>query len=124
MRLVILGTPPRANRMHGGNGQGRRWLSAEHKAFRDAVWDACIDAGAKAVEGGRWRVEIDAYWPRRRHLDDVTLANGDCDAPIKAVLDALEHAGILDDDARVVEVVARKHWDKDRPRVVVALEAA
>jgi hypothetical protein len=31
---------------------------------------------------------------------------GDVDAPIAQVFDALQHAGILDDDARVVEVRA------------------
>ena len=69
-------------------------------------------------------VRVHAYWPRIRHLEGCKeLAYGDADAPIKATLDALERAGVLDDDARVVELIARKSYDKHRPRIVVEIYA-
>jgi Holliday junction resolvase RusA-like endonuclease len=65
-------------------------------------------------------VEIDAYWPRRRALSGTeSLALGDVDAPIKLVIDLLEESHLIDDDARVVEVRARKFMDRERPRIVI-----
>jgi Holliday junction resolvase RusA-like endonuclease len=66
-------------------------------------------------------VTITAYWPRRRHLADGSglIALGDVDAPAKAVLDALERAGVVDDDARVMELVARKRVDSMDPRIEI-----
>lgn len=66
------------------------------------------------------RVTIHAFWPRQRHLSGTEdLALGDVDAVIKAALDALEKSRIIDDDARVIEVVARKSIDRENPRVEV-----
>jgi Holliday junction resolvase RusA-like endonuclease len=65
-------------------------------------------------------VTIRSYWPRRRHLAGCDeLAMGDVDAPVKAVLDSLEAAGILEDDSLVREVRASKHLDKGNPRIEV-----
>jgi len=112
--------------MYSSNKRGAKWLSSDHRAFRDRTWDAWIFArppdayGEKYITRGAWKVTIAAYWPRQRHLD-LDLAMGDCDAPIKAILDALEFAGVIDDDARIVEIEARKFWDKESPRVEVIL---
>ena len=68
------------------------------------------------------RIEVTAYWPRRRHLPDAgELALGDVDAPLKAVLDAMEAAGLYDDDCRAVELLARKRYDKENPRIEVSV---
>lgn len=68
------------------------------------------------------RIEVTAYWPRCRHLPDTgELAFGDVDAPLKAVLDAMETAGLYDDDCRAVELLARKRYDKDNPRIEVSV---
>jgi Holliday junction resolvase RusA-like endonuclease len=90
-------------------------------AAADIVWASALaqPAAVEAVSrAGQVTVEIDSYWPRRRALPrSVDLALGDVDAPLKLTLDALEKAGVLDDDARVVEVRARKFIDKLNPRI-------
>jgi Holliday junction resolvase RusA-like endonuclease len=85
------------------------------------VWAAVLEQSAAAeaiASSGQVSVEIDSYWPRRRALPRAeNLALGDVDAPLKLTIDALEAAGVLDDDARVVEVRARKFIDKLNPRI-------
>ena len=63
-------------------------------------------------------VEIDCYWPMKRHLSGTAdLANGDVDAPLKLTIDTLEKANLIDDDARVIEIRARKFIDRENPRI-------
>jgi Holliday junction resolvase RusA-like endonuclease len=85
------------------------------------VWAAVLEQSAAAeaiASAGQVSVEIDSYWPRRRALPRAeNLALGDVDAPLKLTIDALEAASVLDDDARVVEVRARKFIDKLNPRI-------
>jgi len=85
------------------------------------VWKAVLeqtDAAIAVAEAGTLVVEIDAYWPRRRKLARADeLALGDVDAPLKLTIDALESCGAIDDDARVVELRARKFIDRDNPRI-------
>jgi Holliday junction resolvase RusA-like endonuclease len=70
-------------------------------------------------------VEIDAYWPRcNRKGPAANLCLGDVDAVAKAVLDALDAAEVIGDDAQVVEALLRKHYDKDHPRIVVKVTGA
>ncbi len=101
---------------------GRRFKTSTSRRFADR---ARIAAGNAHVVVGRPKVRvcsvaIRSYWPRRRHLAGCTdLAMGDVDAPVKAVLDSLEAAGILEDDALVREVRASKYLDKDNPRIEV-----
>lgn len=91
------------------------------KRARALVQEAAFDqvAAATAVSAAATLVvEIDSYWPQQRHLDGAKdLAKGDVDGPLKLTLDALEKSGLIDDDARVVEVRARKFIDRDRPRI-------
>jgi crossover junction endodeoxyribonuclease RusA len=43
----------------------------------------------------------------------TALRTGDVDKLARTILDALEDAGILDNDAQVVELIARKAWTDD-----------
>jgi Holliday junction resolvase RusA-like endonuclease len=109
--IEIAGTPPRKNRRHivVGRGQYAKLInSPEFKAFALALEVAWAKAQhPRRIFWGLWKVEIHAVWPRTRHLDSP-VAHGDVDAPISAVLDGFQEAGILDDDARIVELVASK----------------
>jgi hypothetical protein len=52
---------------------------------------------------GLWRLDILSIWPAQRHHGDGTnTAKGDADAPIGMVKDALQFAGVIDDDMRIV----------------------
>jgi len=85
------------------------------------VWDAVSTSPQLAdtiSKAGMLEVEIDSYWPSRRHLPRVEdLPKGDVDAPLKLTIDLLELAHLIDEDARVVEVRARKFVDARRPRI-------
>ena len=51
----------------------------------------------------------------------ATSAADASDGPIKGILDALQHSGVLADDAQVLEVYAIKFRDKDRPRIEIEI---
>ena len=63
---------------------------------------------------GRLYVTITAYQPdnRRRDLDNLP----------KAILDALQHAGVYEDDSQIDELRIGRGLDKESPRVEVAIE--
>lgn len=90
-------------------------------AAREAVFRAAMDQPelANAVQdAAHLIVEVDSYWAEQRHLPrSIGLAKGDVDGPLKLTIDALEGAKLIDDDARIVLVTARKFIDRDRPRI-------
>lgn len=109
--IEVEGNPPRKNRRHlvvGGGRYARLVNSPEFRAFALAIevqWSKAQHP--KRIFWGLWKVEIHSIWPRTRHLDQA-VALGDIDAPISCVLDGLQEAGVLDDDARVVKLEATK----------------
>jgi Holliday junction resolvase RusA-like endonuclease len=67
-------------------------------------------------------IELAVFWPRKHRQGPAKgLALGDVDAPAKAVLDALESAGILADDAQVDHLAITKAVDRDDPRIEIRL---
>lgn len=59
---------------------------------------------------GEVSVRITAYWPGQR---------GDVDAPVKGILDALQHAGVVMDDRQVCSVSCTRYCDLKNPRMIV-----
>lgn len=93
--------------------------SKDYKLFVEALQAAWTQAGHPSIASGTWALTVHSTWPRIRHLDlDVPL--GDCDAPISWIMDALQGAGILDDDARIMQLSASKGQGKD-PSTIVTL---
>lgn len=97
-------------------------LSNEHRAFRLAVVQAvtsrsrCLRFGTSPI-----RVMIDSYWPKVRRLA-IPVPLGDVDSVVKSTLDALQSAEVYEDDAQVVELIARKHLDRSRPKPWLRVE--
>lgn len=122
-RVEVRGPVPRKNRRHLAVARPHARLinSPEFRDFAKRLDAAWRSAGHPVVSSGRWRLLVESYWSRQRHLD-VDVADGDVDAPVSAVLDAMQEAGILDNDARVVELGAVKSWANGEPRVVLTLE--
>lgn len=107
------------NASHKQSKNGGRRISEQTEAYR-----ASVLSGAGALEmsvlakwfdvsktghfagSGAWRLEVIGVWPTQNHDVGFVAPRGDADAAIPQALDALQHAGILDDDARVVEVRA------------------
>jgi Holliday junction resolvase RusA-like endonuclease len=122
-RVVVEGPPPRKNSRYRVVGKPRPRMihSAEFKDFVRRLGEAWRAAGHPSIASGTWRILIHSLWPRQRHLD-ADVPHGDVDAPVSAVLDALQEINVLDDDARVVEQASTKGHDPDRPRVIITLE--
>ena len=81
--------PPSINN-YWRHARGRHYISAQGKAFRQEVW---ATAGTRPRMDGRLGVDVQVWVPdkRKRDLDNV----------LKALLDALEHAGIYKDDGQI-----------------------
>jgi Holliday junction resolvase RusA-like endonuclease len=131
------------NESHVAGRNGERHTSTATKHYRNSVRDGLqawrmglINGGHSdpltvplehsEASSGSWRAEILSIWPRKRDVIsgqkiDFVCPMGDVDAPIAQVFDALQHAGILDDDARVMEVTAWHTYRKDQRATVVRL---
>lgn len=108
--LLLLPYPPSVN-TYWRNWNGRMVLSAKGREYRNAV--PVVKRGL-GVE--RCRVTLDVRPPdrRRRDLDNVC----------KAVLDALGHANVYDDDSQIDELtVVRGELDRPDGCVFVTVEA-
>ena len=110
---------------------GRRMAQAESpnaKAYKEAVKLAAVRCCGisvllmPAVHKWLWRLDIVSVWPTQRHHDDGThTAFGDADAPIAMVKDALQYAGIIDDDMRIVVGSEATVYEKGVRRTVAVL---
>ena len=106
MRLK-LPYPPTVNRMWRHvvmHGSPRTLLSKAGRIYRDDVAAAVLTqlgpVNGKALRDSRVLVEIDAWMPDRRRRDIDNLG--------KAVLDALESAGVFADDSQVDVLTTRR----------------
>lgn len=111
------------NERHRVIRHGRASSLAESRvavAFKAAVARAA--EGGPVVESGLWHLEVLAVWPTQRHLPSGEhTANGDSDASLSMVKDALQAAGVLDDDVRVVSDGTRAAYEKGQRRLVAIL---
>lgn len=85
---LVLPYPPSVNH-YWRHARGRHYVSDEGKAYRKAV----ADVAPRRKLTGRLEVVIDVLPPdrRKRDLDNV----------LKALLDALAHAGTYEDDSQI-----------------------
>ena len=93
--------------------QGRPVLSKDARAYRHQVRRIAIARGIKPLMGKlAVRIEIAPPDDRRR----------DCDNVQKAVLDALQHAGLFWDDSQVVWLLSIKYEQQANGGVKVMLD--
>lgn len=113
-----------------GHGRSRASTVESELAdeFKDVVKVAAVECCGvavllgKVIRIGLWRLDIVSVWPTQRHHKDGThTANGDADAPVAMVKDALQYAGILDDDMRVVVGSEASVYEKGVRRTVAVL---
>lgn len=108
---LILPWPPTVNHYWRHVVIGRRaqvYISADGKRYRQMVGTRCKKVGSMGA--ARLRVAIAANPPdkRRRDLDNV----------LKAVLDAVTHAGVWDDDSQIDQLTIER-TDAGEPGTVV-----
>lgn len=100
MLKIDLPWPPSINHYwrHTKNGH---YISNEGKQYRDLVFYQCLKHQGIFNKDNRLSVHIQAYPPdkRKRDLDNV----------LKALLDALQHAGIYTDDSQIDRLSISRH---------------
>jgi Holliday junction resolvase RusA-like endonuclease len=117
------------NEAHVQGADGARHTSGATKRYRQSVNDGMVKLVWASYGGrvpcqahdGAWRLEVLGVWPTENHQVGFVAPRGDADAAIPQALDALQHAGILDDDARVVEVRAWNLYRKGVRATVMRL---
>jgi len=91
--------PPSVNHYWGQFGK-QKFIGKKGKEFRMAVSEVCIDMELSTLDG-RLAVHV-AIWPpdnRKRDVDNV----------LKPLLDAMEHAGVYENDSQIDELHIIRH---------------
>lgn len=122
--LEVAGEPPRKNRRHKVVRVGRRPGLANGDDFIALVAVLRRAWGSRAtITEGRWRVTLTARWSRKRTLDDgLVVPWADVDAPISSTHDALERAGVFDNDMRIDVLVARREHCPSDPGLRIEID--
>jgi crossover junction endodeoxyribonuclease RusA len=95
---IELPFPPSANHYYRRVGP-RTLISREGRRFRERICALLGGAGVRRLRGPL-HIEIEVYPPdrRRRDIDNVQ----------KALLDALQHGGLYEDDSQIVKLNIEK----------------
>ena len=93
---LVLPWPPTVNHSSGPTSNGGRYLTPEHKAFRNEVTLRTVAAGSPTLGDARLAVEIHLTPPDKRRFD--------LDNRLKAVLDALQLCNVYDNDEQIDEL--------------------
>lgn len=90
--MIVLPWPPSLNR-YWRNVAGKTLISADGRAYREAVKLMAVEEQWPNYGESRLSVTIEAWVPdkRRRDLDNM----------LKSALDSLTHAGVWNDDSQI-----------------------
>ena len=108
---IVLPWPPTGN-SNVRHARGRHYLTPEHKAFRAEVLARTIERKLRSFHG-KLCIKLHFWAPdaRRRDIHDNT---------VKPVCDALQNAGVFQDDFDIDQLhVFRMPVDRKNPRVEV-----
>lgn len=93
-------------------GKAKAWSGTAALVVRSEWRAGPLDGGVD--------VEITTYWPQQRRKGPAAgFPKGDVDATAKAVLDVLQAAGVVHDDAQVRRLLLLSEHDPKRPRIKV-----
>ena len=108
--------PPTVNhywiRTHNGTGLA---IGKPGRAFRERVAWAALEHPELKLGAKQWDIIIISVYPpdrRRRDLDNI----------LKALLDALQHAGALEDDSQLDQILLVRKGVVAEGKVVVRLQ--
>jgi len=92
----------------------RTLISREGRTFRENVRALLAGDGHRPPNNGRIALCMDAFPPdnRRRNLDNIQ----------KPLLDALQHAGLYEDDSQIDLLVCRRKETASNGRIIVRIE--
>ena len=114
---MVLPPVPSVNALYFTTRSGKRIRTAKAKAWFGAA-EMIISASMRAqgwstTENTKVVIDIMTYWPDRRKRD--------VDNQGKAIFDALEHAGVFDNDCWALPRYIDFAVDKENPRVVCVI---
>ena len=106
--------PPSVNHYYRRVGP-RTLISREGRRFRERVCAHLAGLGVRRLSGPL-RIEIEIYPPdrRRRDIDNVQ----------KALLDALQHGGLYEDDSQIVKLDIERRGCIAQGRTIVRVQEA
>ncbi len=112
-RVMGLPAPQGSKNFKGFSGNGKAYMqeaSANLKPWRDSViWTCVSTSGYRAI--GPLSVSITFYMPcPNKPRWKVPAVKPDIDKLVRSTLDALKIAGRIEDDCRVVELIANKQF--------------
>lgn len=116
---VTLPWPPSVNTMwrtpRSGKLAGRTLLSAEGRAYRQAVAEqVMVQHAPRHTLKGKLAISVAAMPPDRRARDLDNL--------LKALLDSIQHAGVIRNDSDIDEIfILRKDVDAPHGRIVLVV---
>lgn len=98
--LEVLPYPPSINNYYGRRPKGGVYIKPHGREYRKKVCELLGD-GERITYDEPLKVVVDIYMPdnRRRDADNI----------LKAVLDALTHAGVYRDDCLIYDLHVRKN---------------
>jgi len=102
-------------------GAPRIILSSVYRKWRDIVSEERTRLGVGTIQEGAWKITIYTVCDRLRHLGP-SVPFGDSDSVLVAVKDALENAGFIDNDGRIVSDETHTLYRKGERGVYVVLE--
>ena len=110
---VILLYPPSVNSYWRSIGRGRVIISSKGRLYRESVIQDVSDLDLPILQG-RLKVTIQAWMPdkRRRDVDNIT----------KALLDALAHAMVYQDDEQIDDLRIIRMGIEKPGRVEIEIE--
>ena len=114
LRIEIPGIPPSGNhyKTYRVVGKHVQWY---HTAKAKAWWGTvAVFARGRQLRALYYVVSYVVYFPTARKQDVDNFA--------KCVLDGLSRAGVIDDDAGVVDLHGYKRLDRANPRTVIVIK--
>lgn len=110
--MLLLPFPPSANR-YWRHAKGRTYISKQALDYRAAV---AASTSRKVPLKGELAVKLSFDYPdkRKRDLDNLC----------KQVLDAMQHAGVYEDDSQIVQLLLVRNSivDRDSAECLVLIE--
>jgi Holliday junction resolvase RusA-like endonuclease len=129
LSIRVLGTPrPKGSMRHVGNGRMIEQLAGSGDWRQDVITTAHVKilgrdgfpyAGPVVVD-----IVLEFRPPKKPGIYPHTRSSGDIDKHARNILDALQDAGVIKDDAAVVNLRVAKRWAADAPGARITLYPA
>ncbi|MGO2111720.1 MAG: RusA family crossover junction endodeoxyribonuclease [Pseudoclavibacter sp.] len=119
LRFFVAGTPaPQGSKRHVGNGvlvESSPAVKPWREDVRNAAEHAATVGGWNAEDGDQPLACELEFWLRRpashpKRTRTAPMRKPDIDKLVRSTLDALTSSGVIADDARIVDLIARKRY--------------